>query len=75
VTLCTDNYTYDDVLLLKSLLESKYKLQCTIHNKNPNKGYYRIYISGKSLHILQPLVVNYFNQSMLYKIHLSSQNN
>nr|QBM31613.1 hypothetical protein [Arthrobotrys musiformis] len=69
VTLCTDNYTYDDVQLLKSVLENKYKLKCTIHNKNPNKGYFRIYISGKSLHVLQPLVVDYFHQSMLYKIH------
>jgi len=72
VTLCTDNYTENEVLILKSVLESKYKLQCSIHNKNPIKGYYRIYISAKSLPILQPLVSNYFHSSMLYKLNIKS---
>lgn len=70
VTLCTDNFTYEEVLLLKSILENKYGLACTIHNKNVVKGYYRIYISGKSIQKLQALVSSYFHGSMLYKIKL-----
>ena len=72
ITLCTDNYSYDEVLILKLILEDKYKLQCTIHNKNIAKGYYRIYISAKSLPILQSLVVEYFHGSMLYKLNLKN---
>jgi len=72
VTLCTDNFTYDEVQFLKSVLEKKYKLICTIHNKNIKKGYYRIYISAKSLPILQPLVFKYFHPSMLYKIQIKN---
>ncbi len=72
VTLCTDNFSFDEVLLLKSVLEKKYKFICTIHNKNIKKGYYRIYISAKSLPILQPLVSNYFHPSMLYKIQIKN---
>lgn len=44
ITLCRDNYIKNEVQHLKSLLENKYKLQCTIHNKNIEKGFYRIYI-------------------------------
>jgi hypothetical protein len=38
ITLCTDSFSMGEVLLLKSVLEDKYGLQCTIHNKNPEKG-------------------------------------
>jgi hypothetical protein len=68
ITICTDNFSYDEVLLLKSVLSGKYNLQTTIHNKNPEKGYYRIYISGKSLPALRELVSEHMHPSMLYKI-------
>lgn len=70
VTLCTDNFSYEEVMLLKSVLENKYGLVCTIHNKNVVKGHYRIYISGRSILALQALVSGYFHASMLYKIKL-----
>jgi hypothetical protein len=57
-----------EILLLKSVLEDKYNLACSIHNKNIEKGYYRIYISGKSLPGLRKLVADYMPPSMLYKI-------
>jgi len=68
VTLCTDNFELSEILLLKSVLEDKYKLECTIHNKNPEKGYYRIYISGRSLATLRGLVIEYMHTSMVYKL-------
>lgn len=68
VTLCTDNFSIGEILLLKSILEDKYNLQCTIHNKNPEKGYYRIYISGKSLPALRELVGELMHPSMVYKL-------
>jgi hypothetical protein len=33
VTLCTDSYTSDEVILLKNALENKFKISTTIHNK------------------------------------------
>jgi hypothetical protein len=64
--LCTDSYSYNEVLLLKSILENKDALSCTIHNKD-NK-YSRIYISGRSLPLLRSLVSEYMHPSMLYKL-------
>jgi hypothetical protein len=66
LTLCTDSYSYDEVLLLKSILENKYDLSCTIHNKN--NLYFRIYISGRSLPLITKLVSEYMHPSMLYKL-------
>jgi hypothetical protein len=71
LTLCTDGFTYEEVLLLKSVLETKYKFTCTIHkkrNKTKTKIYYRIYISGKDLPLLYSLVNEYMCPSMLHKI-------
>lgn len=72
VTLCTDNFTQDEVIKLKTVLETKYKLICTIHKKNNrtgnNKIYYRIYIFAKSLSLLKILVLEHMHQSMMYKL-------
>lgn len=70
VTLCTDNFTHAEVLEMKRVLECKFNLQCTIHNKNIAKGYYRIYISRKSLAELRELVRPYMVASMMYKVDL-----
>lgn len=51
-------------------------MTCSIHkkvNKNRDKIYYRIYIFGKSLHLLHSLVSKYFCPSMLYKIQLEEK--
>lgn len=68
LTMCTDSYSYNEVVLLKTTLENKFGFKCSIHNKNVEKGYYRIYISGKSLPALRNLVVEYMHPSMLYKL-------
>jgi hypothetical protein len=68
VTLCTDSYSHDEVLFLKTMLEDKFGFKITIHNKNVEKGYYRIYISGRSLPDLRELVPGSMHSSMLYKL-------
>jgi hypothetical protein len=71
ITLCTDSFSYEEVLILKSVLEKKYKFTCTIHkklNKTNTKIYYRIYISGKDLPLLSSLIKKYMCPCMLYKI-------
>ena len=70
LTLCTDSFNYDEVLILKTILENKFKLKCSIHNKNIQKNHYRIYISNTSLPLLQSLVSNYMHPSFKYKIKL-----
>jgi ubiquinol-cytochrome c reductase cytochrome b subunit len=62
VTLCTDSFTPEHVQLLKSVLESKFGLMCTVQKKN------RIYISGKSLHKLTSIVGQYMHPSFMYKL-------
>lgn len=68
ITLCTDSFTKEEVFFLKEILEKKFNLKCSIHNKNPKLGYYRIYISKTSLVLLRSLVKEYFHSSMLYKL-------
>jgi LAGLIDADG DNA endonuclease family len=71
VTLCTDNFTPEEVTRLKYVLETKFKLVCTIHkkaNKHKTKFYYRIYILRESLPLLSSLVSEFMLDSMKYKI-------
>jgi hypothetical protein len=71
ITLCTDNFTLDEVLRLKSVLENKFNFICTIHhkkNKDGSKFYPRIYISKNSMPSLISLVEKYMLDSMKYKI-------
>jgi len=70
ITLCTDSFSYNEVLILKEVLEKKFRLKCSIHNKNIQKKHYRIYISNNSLLLLQSLVSNYIHFSLKYKIKL-----
>lgn len=69
VALCTDSFTKDEVELLRSVLQEKFNLSCTIQ-KAPGKilNRFRIYISAKSLPVLRKLVQSNFHPSMLYKL-------
>jgi len=71
VTLCTDNFSQEEVNRLKYVLETKFKLVCTIQkkaNKHKTKLYYRIYILRDSLPLLSSLVSEFMLDSMKYKI-------
>ena len=68
LTLCTHNYSIQDVVRLMSVLMIKYRLICTLRM---NKGKPTIYISSKSKYLLRTIVVPYMESSMLYKIGLS----
>jgi hypothetical protein len=70
LTLCSDSFTLNEVILLKDTLFDNFNLICSIHIKNILKGQYRIYISKKSLNNLQSLTNNYIIDSMKYKINL-----
>jgi hypothetical protein len=71
VTLCTDNYSFEDVFTLMLVLEMKLGLICTMQTKrysNRSKTYYRIYISKASLPLLRSLVSEHMHPSMMYKL-------
>ena len=73
LTLCTDNFSKEEVLRLRAILINKFKLSCTIHekkSKDKSRIYYRIYISKKSLPLLQSLISEFMLPSMMYKINL-----
>lgn len=70
VTLCTDSFTFEEVLILKSVLENKFGFKCSIHTKRGANTYYRIYVSKISMPLLIPLVSQHMHSSMLYKIGL-----
>jgi len=53
ITLCTDNFTLQEVILLINMLIIKFNISPTLH-KNENK--YKIYINNKDLNKLLPFI-------------------
>ena len=73
ITLCTDNYSLNEVELLINVLYYKYNAKCSIHKKKgkSDKIYNRIYISKSSFNDIKPLICKYVDTSFLYKLHLN----
>ena len=65
LTLCTDNFTEKEVVLLISILIFRYNLDCTLQY---NAGKPRIYIKTNSMSKLRELVEPYMIPSMMYKL-------
>lgn len=70
ITLCTDNYTLDEVNILIDALKIKFNAGCTIHNKKAKSGnmYYSIYIKKKFL-CNKPLISKHVHKSFQYKLN------
>lgn len=66
--LCTDSYSVQDVMRLLNVLIIKYRLNCTLRYHTPTQP--RIYISERSMPLLQTIVHSHMCNSMLYKIKL-----
>lgn len=69
----TNNFTYEEVLLLIKSLKNKFNLNCSIHNRKETlntKKCYMIYIKADSFQNFKNLVSPYFHYSMLYKLIL-----
>lgn len=71
LSICTESYSEQEVLLLISVLKEKFNIDCNPMKRDSNK--FRIYVKAKSLNDLRNLVSPYFVPSMLYKI--SEENN
>lgn len=50
LTLCTDNFSVEEVLRLKTVLETKYNFICTIHIKKENKKKEKLPLQTNSTH-------------------------
>lgn len=70
LSLCTDSYSLNEVILLINVLIIKYDLKASLIQRDKTKSQYRIRISKKSMDIVRILVKPYISKSMLYKIHL-----
>ena len=66
LSICTESYSEQEVLLLISFLKEKFNIDSNPMKRNSNK--FRIYIKSKSLNDLRKLVSPYFLPSMMYKI-------
>ena len=77
VRIATNNFTYQEVDLLRNILETKYSLQSTrqlLSKKGGNtpKDKYSLYIKVASMPRLRELVLPYMCPSMKYKLGLVS---
>jgi hypothetical protein len=72
VGLCTESFTFEEVSLLKKVLEDKFKLIITMNVRKTSTGKigYRLFISAKSRNQLLDLVKSFFIPSMVYKLSL-----
>jgi hypothetical protein len=65
LTLCTDSFTIQEIVLLINILIIKYDLNCTIHKSNKN---YRIYIKADSMFKLHKIVDPFILPLSAYKL-------
>jgi hypothetical protein len=63
--LCTDSFTYADVLRLSKYLNIKYNLKSSIHKA---EGNHRIYILAKSVETVKILILPFMHKTMKYKL-------
>lgn len=66
--ICTDSYSVQDVVRLINVLIIKYRLNCTLRYHTPTQP--RIYVSERSMSLLQTIVRSHMCPSMLYNIKL-----
>ena len=75
VRISTNNFTLQEVELLREMFKIKFDLDCTVQmlskkGGNTPKDKYSLYIKVASLPRLRELIVPYMHPSMLYKLGL-----
>lgn len=66
VTLCTDSFSLQEIVLLTNILIIKFNISPTIHREKNN---FRIYINNKDLIRIKQFIKPYFVDQFLYKIN------
>jgi LAGLIDADG DNA endonuclease family len=67
ITLCTDSFRINEVVILINILKIKYDINSTIHMEKYKP---RIYINNKELNKILNYIKPYFIENFLYKISL-----
>ena len=67
ITLCTDSFSFKEVVLLMNILKIKFDINSTMHLE---KSKPRIYINYSELQKILPSIKPYIVKSMLYKLSL-----
>lgn len=75
VRIASNNFTLQEVELLRDIFKSKFDLDCTVQllskkGGNTPKDKYSLYIKVASMPKLRKLVLPYMHPSMLYKLGL-----
>lgn len=72
ITLCTDNYSLEEIKILIEALNTNFNADCSIHNKKGKSGtiYHRIYIKKNSFDSIKPLIKEHVHESFVYKLHM-----
>jgi hypothetical protein len=65
---CTDNFTFEDVKYLSSLLNTKFDLNTTLHKRGKEEQY-RIYVPKSKVNDLIKLIGPHIHSSMQHKIN------
>jgi len=74
--LCTDSYSFKEIVILMNILKLKFNVDSSIHyhtsitpnNKISKEKVGRIYINKNNLDKIKHFIKPYFVKSMLYKI-------
>jgi hypothetical protein len=67
--LSTNSFTLEEVKILRFILNTKYKLEISIHSTG-KMNQYNLYIGKISMPILFKLIKPYLHPSMYYKINI-----
>ena len=67
ITLCTDSFSFKEVVTLMNILKIKFDINSTIHLEKLKP---RIYINKKEFLKILPCVKPYFCDHFLYKIEI-----
>jgi len=67
VTICTDCFSFKEVVILMNILKIKFDINSTIHLEKGNPS---IYINNPELLKILPKIKSYFVQNFLYKLSL-----
>jgi hypothetical protein len=62
----THSYTFDEQIILKKALKSKFNLDTNIHKHGDQ---YKLYIVAKSMSAFKSIVLPYYSSSFLYKLN------
>lgn len=73
LSICTESFSEQEVLLLISVLKEKFNIQCNPMKRGTNK--FRIYVRTRSLNDFSNLVSPYFIPSMMYKLSKENTDN